>query len=200
MKLFLTHVKKNHFNNSFCKLKKCFCNFAVIFLHFGCRNTVSVYNLYTILKDFSTWVSVNRREPTEFLVPMSENERLLCPGVVQLNSVQCSSRSDVVNQLNWQCNSVSSSHSLPGFSSSGQPEIRDVPVYSHSHMPRREINPTLSHVPLPTANFSSGPYIVALVEKADTPIFRWKSRHVDFSLEKPTRRFSIEKADTSIFR
>ena len=27
-----------------------------------------------------------------------------------------------------------------------------------------------------------------------------KSRHVDFSLEKPTRRFSVEKADTSIFR
>ena len=37
------------------------------------------------------------------------------------------------------------------------------------------------------------------MEKADTPIFRWKSRHVDFSLEKPTRRFSVEKADTSIF-
>ena len=54
---------------------------------------------------------------------------------------------------------MSSSHSLPGFSSNGQPKIRDVPVYSHSHMPRREINPTLSHVPLPTANFSSGPYM-----------------------------------------
>ena len=26
-----------------------------------------------------------------------------------------------------------------------------------------------------------------------------KSRHVDFSLEKPTRRFSVEKADMSIF-
>ena len=37
------------------------------------------------------------------------------------------------------------------------------------------------------------------MEKADTSIFRWKSRHVDFSLEKPTRRFSVEKADTSIF-
>ena len=64
-----------------------------------------------------------------------------------------------MNQLNWLYNSVSPSHSLPRFSSSGQPEIRDVPVYSHSHMPRRDINPTLSHVPLPTANFSSGPYM-----------------------------------------
>ena len=104
-------------------------------------------------------LSVNRREPTEFLVPVSKSERLLCPNVVQPKSVQCSSRSNVVNQLNWQCNSVSSSHSLPGFSSSGQPEIGDVRVYSHSHMPRREINPTLSHVPLPTANFSSEPYM-----------------------------------------
>ena len=101
----------------------------------------------------------DRREPTESLVPVSESERLLCPGVVQPKSVQCSSRSDVVNSLNWQNNSVSSSHSLPGFSSTSQPEIRDVPVYSHSHMPSREINPTLSHVPLPTANFSSGPYM-----------------------------------------
>ena len=40
-------------------------------------------------------------------------------------------------------------------------------------------------------------YFVGLMEKADTWIFRWKSRHVDFSLEKPTRRFSVEKADTS---
>ena len=55
---------------------------------------------------------------------------------------------------------MSSSHSLPGFSSNGQPEIRDVPVYSHSHIPRKEINPTLSHVLLLlTANFSSGPYM-----------------------------------------
>ena len=104
-------------------------------------------------------LSVDRREPTESLVPVSESERLLCPGFVQPNSVQCSSRSDLVNPLNWQYNSVSSWHSLPGFSSNGQPEIRDVPVYSHCHMPRREINPTLSHVPLPTANFSSGPYM-----------------------------------------
>ena len=40
-------------------------------------------------------------------------------------------------------------------------------------------------------------YFVGLVEKADTSIFRWKSRHVDFSLEKPTRRawifFPIKK-------
>ena len=42
-------------------------------------------------------------------------------------------------------------------------------------------------------------YVVGLVEKADTPIFRWRSWHVDFSLEKPTRRFSVQKADTSIF-
>ena len=57
------------------------------------------------------------------------------------------------------------------------------------------------------------------MEKADTSIFRWKSRHVDFllekltrrffvwksrhvrfSLEKPTRRFLLQKADTLIFR
>ena len=38
------------------------------------------------------------------------------------------------------------------------------------------------------------------VGKADTLIYRWKSRHVDFSLEKPTRRFFVGKADTSIFR
>ena len=37
----------------------------------------------------------------------------------------------------------------------------------------------------PTRRFSAG--------KADTSIFRWKSRHVDFSLEKPIRRFSVEK-------
>ena len=40
---------------------------------------------------------------------------------------------------------------------------------------------------------------VGLVEETDTSIFRWKSRHVDFSLEKPTRWFFVEKADTSIF-
>ena len=48
---------------------------------------------------------------------------------------------------------------------------------------------------------------VGLVEKANTSIFRWKSRHVDFrwksrhvdfSLEKPTRRFFGQKADKSI--
>ena len=42
-------------------------------------------------------LNVDRREPTESLVPVSESERLLCPGAVQPNSVQCSSRSDVVN-------------------------------------------------------------------------------------------------------
>ena len=36
------------------------------------------------------------------------------------------------------------------------------------------------------------------IGKADTSIFRWKSQHVDFSLEKPTRRFLVQKADTSI--
>ena len=41
--------------------------------------------------------------------------------------------------------------------------------------------------------------IVRLVEKADTSIFRWKTRHVDFSLENPTRRFFVRKADTLIF-
>ena len=42
-------------------------------------------------------------------------------------------------------------------------------------------------------------HFVGLVEKSDTSVFRWKSRHVDFSLEKPTRRFFVGKADTSIF-
>ena len=42
--------------------------------------------------------------------------------------------------------------------------------------------------------------IVGLVEKADMSIFPSKSRHVDVSLEKPTRRFLLQKADTSIFR
>ena len=37
------------------------------------------------------------------------------------------------------------------------------------------------------------------MEKADTSIFRWKSRHIDFSLEKLTRWFFVRKADTLIF-
>ena len=41
-------------------------------------------------------------------------------------------------------------------------------------------------------------HLVGLVEKADTSIFRWKSRHDDFSLEKLTRRLFAGKADTSI--
>ena len=41
-------------------------------------------------------------------------------------------------------------------------------------------------------------HFVGLVEKADTLIFCSKSLHVDFSLEKPTHRFFVGEADTSI--
>ena len=104
-------------------------------------------------------ISVNRRVPTEFLVPVSESESVFGPSVVQPNRVQCSVRSDSGYQLSGHYSLVPSSQNLPGFSSSCQAEIRDVSVYSHSHMPRGEVNPTLSHLPLPTANFSSGPYM-----------------------------------------
>ena len=36
------------------------------------------------------------------------------------------------------------------------------------------------------------------IGKGDTLIFHWKSRNVGFSLEKPTRRFLVQKAETSI--
>ena len=104
-------------------------------------------------------LSFNRRDPTDYLVAVSASERLLCTSVSQQNSVRCSAQSDYVNRINSLNHPVSSSHSLPGFSQSSQPELRNVPLYAQSHMPRRETNPTSSYVPLPTANFSSGPYM-----------------------------------------
>ena len=103
--------------------------------------------------------NVNRCDPTVYIVPGSESERLLHLSVSQLNISQCSSQNGLMNNSSSQHNSVSSSHSLPGFSQSCQPEHRNVPVYSQSHMPRTENNPMFSHMPLPTANFSSVPYM-----------------------------------------
>ena len=59
----------------------------------------------------------------------------------------------------------------------------------------RDEVPRHANFPLVSKNYQH----VGLVEKSDTSIFRWKSRHVDFSLEKATRRFFVGKADTSVF-
>ena len=93
------------------------------------------------------------------MISGSGSESLLHLRISQPNISQCSSQNGLMNHLRSQQNSVSSSHSLPGFSQSCQPELRNVPVYSQSHMPRTENNPMLSQIPLPTANFSSVPYV-----------------------------------------
>ena len=53
-------------------------------------------------------LSVNRREPTAYSVPVSESERLLRIRVAQPNSVQCSAQSDFVNRFNSPHHPVSS--------------------------------------------------------------------------------------------
>ena len=87
-----------------------------------------------------------RSEPTDYLRPMSESERLLRPRTSQPNIAQNNSSNSMVNQLGSQYTSVSSSHSLPGFSQSCQSEIRNEPVYSQSNKPRIESNPMLSYM------------------------------------------------------
>ena len=100
-----------------------------------------------------------RSEPTDYLRPVSESERLLRPRTSQPNVAQNNSSNSMVNQLGSQYNSVSSSHSLPGFSQSCQSEIRNEPVYSQSNMPRIESNPMLSHMLLPSVNPLNGPFM-----------------------------------------
>ena len=90
---------------------------------------------------------------------MSENVRLLCPRISQPSIARNSSQSSMVNQIGSQYNSVLSLHSLPGFSQSYRPELRNEPVYSQSNMPRMESNPMLSHMPLPSMNFSNGSFL-----------------------------------------
>ena len=103
--------------------------------------------------------SFSRSEPKDYMRPVSESERLLCPRTSQPYMGSNNPPIGRVNQLGSQYNSVSSSHSLPGFSQSCQSEIRNEPVYSQSNMPRMESHPMLSHMPLPSVNLSNGPFM-----------------------------------------
>ena len=121
------------------------------------RPSVSIAGYFPASSDPRS--NFNRCDSTDYLVPGSDSERLLHLSVSQPNISQCSSQNGLVNHSSSQHNSGSSSYSLPEFSPSCQPELRNLRVYSQSHMTRTENNPMSLHMPLPTANFSSVPHM-----------------------------------------
>ena len=104
--------------------------------------------------------SFNRSEPTDYLRPVSEIERLLRPRTSQPNIAPNISFNSMVNQLGSQYNSMSSSYRDLGFRRVVSQNF-ETSQYSQSNMPRIENNPMLSHMPLPSVNLSNGPFVSA---------------------------------------